>query len=82
MEDGSSAASCRGGLRGAKELGEKTAWLLSQHHRGDRAVQSAAVVTDRWNKPNAQPRSGFAASAASRIGGRVEKSLALSGLQN
>ena len=48
MEDSSSAASCQGRLQGAKELGKKTAWLFSQHHGGDTALQSVSIVMN-WH---------------------------------
>lgn len=50
LEDSSSTASCQDGLRGAKELGKETAWLLSQRHGGDTALQSVSIVTN-WHFP-------------------------------
>lgn len=93
--DGDSTASCQGGLRGAKELGKKTAWPLSEHHRGNTALQSVSIVRN-WHfltkklkikkkkKERAQPGSSFVASAASTpwSQGVFEKPLASSGVQN
>lgn len=43
-------ASCQDGLWGAKELGKKAAWLLSQHHRGNTVLQSISIVRN-WHFP-------------------------------
>lgn len=88
-EDAGSAASCQGGLRGAKELGKKTAWLLSQHHGGNTALQSVSIVMN-WHflmggkKQSAGTGSSFIASPdSSQLSeGGFEKPLAFSGVQN
>lgn len=58
LEDSSSTASCQDGLRGAKELGKETAWLLSQRHGGDTALQSVSIVTD-WHFPMEKKKKKF-----------------------
>lgn len=88
LEDGGSAASCQGGLRGTKELGKKTTWLLSQRHGGNTALQSVSIVMN-WHfliggGESTRPGSSFVTSTASThwSQGVFEKPLAFSGVQN